>query len=226
MSSNSSNSNQYQNDNLSNNDCNNDSTTDCKMDLIAGVDEVGRGPLAGPVVAAAVILDPSQPIDGLTDSKKLTEKKRQQLAIEIKQKAYAYCISRAEPSEIDQINILQASLLAMQRAVEGLAITPNHCLVDGNKLPKLAMTAEAIVKGDLTEPAISAASIIAKVARDLEMVEMDQRYPEYGFAKHKGYPTKLHMQALESAGVTDIHRKSFAPVAKALKLCQTGDNNA
>ena len=180
--------------------------------LVAGVDEVGRGPLAGPVIAAAVILDPNNPIEGLTDSKKLSEKRREQLAVEIKDKAFSWCIARAEPLEIDQINILQASLLAMQRAVAGLDHAPDHCLVDGNKLPDLNCTAEAIVKGDLTEPAISAASIIAKVARDQEMCEMDIKYPGYGFAQHKGYPTKLHVAALTTQGVTEIHRKSFAPV--------------
>ena len=185
---------------------------------VAGVDEVGRGPLAGPVMAAAVILDSNNPIEGLTDSKKLSEKKREQLAVEIKQKALAWCIARCEPAEIDEINILQASLLAMTRAVEGLAISPDHCLIDGNKIPKLTCTAEAIVKGDLKEPAISAASIIAKVARDNEMIEMESVYPGYGFAKHKGYPTKAHMTAIAEHGVTDIHRKSFAPVQKQLSL--------
>ncbi|TQV86628.1 ribonuclease HII [Aliikangiella coralliicola] len=189
-----------------------------KDHLTAGVDEVGRGPLAGPVIAAAVILDPKQPIEGLTDSKKLSEKKRIQLAEEIKLKALSWCIARAEPLEIDEINILNASLLAMQRAVEGLEVKPGHCLVDGNKLPKLPCTAEAIVKGDLTEPAISAASIIAKVARDLEMIEMEAVFPGYGFAQHKGYPTKTHREALAKLGVTKIHRKSFAPVQKQLQL--------
>lgn len=184
--------------------------------LVAGVDEVGRGPLAGPVIAAAVILDPSIKIEGLTDSKKLTEKKREALAIQIKQQALSWCIARAEPEEIDRINILQASLVAMQRAVEGLPIKPQHCLVDGNKLPKLSCTAEAIVKGDLTEPAISAASIIAKVARDNEMCEMENLYPGYGFKQHKGYPTKAHQLALQEKGISPIHRKSFAPVKKLL----------
>jgi len=189
-----------------------------KVEEVAGVDEVGRGPLAGPVVAAAVILDPAKPIEGLTDSKKLTEKKRMRLSEEIKEKALAWCIARCEPSEIDEINILQASLLAMSRAVEGLSVKPVHCLVDGNKLPKLDCSAEAIVKGDLKEPAISAASIIAKVARDSEMVEMDTLYPGYGFAQHKGYPTKAHQEAIESLGVTPIHRTSFGPVQKQLNL--------
>lgn len=186
--------------------------------LVAGVDEVGRGPLAGPVMAAAVILDPNNPIEGLTDSKKLSEKKRQYLSNEIKNNALCWYIARSEPDEIDQFNILQASLLAMQRAVEGLSIQPQHCLIDGNKLPELKCSAEAIVKGDLIEPAISAASIIAKVARDLEMCEMDKIYPGYGFAQHKGYPTKSHREAIKVIGISKIHRKSFAPIRKQLEL--------
>ncbi|MET1254717.1 ribonuclease HII [Aliikangiella maris] len=185
---------------------------------VAGVDEVGRGPLAGPVVAAAVILDPDNPIEGLTDSKKLSEKKRQQLSDEIKSKALCWAIARCEPEEIDELNILQASLLAMTKAVTQLTIQPTHCLVDGNKLPQLPCSAEAVVKGDLTEPAISAASIIAKVDRDNEMVAMDECYPEYGFASHKGYPTKAHREAIKKYGVTPIHRKSFAPVQEQLQL--------
>jgi ribonuclease HII len=185
--------------------------------LVAGVDEVGRGPLAGPVVAAAVILHPGRPIDGLTDSKKLTEKRREVLYDEIREKALAWAIGRAEVTEIDNINILQASLLAMSRAVAALEPVPHHALVDGNKIPKLPCTAEAIVKGDLSEPCISAASIIAKVTRDREMVEMDARYPGYGLARHKGYPSKAHMQALLELGVTEIHRRSFAPVRKLVE---------
>jgi len=185
--------------------------------LVAGVDEVGRGPLAGPVVAAAVILDPDNPIKGLTDSKKLTEKRRELLSVEIKEKALFWSLGRAEVHEIDDINILQASLLAMTRAVEGLSVAPEHALVDGNKLPKLPCSGEAIIKGDLTEPAISAASIIAKVARDNEMIELDQQYPGYGLAGHKGYPTKKHCEALEQLGVTKIHRRSFGPVRKLLE---------
>jgi len=184
--------------------------------LIAGVDEVGRGPLAGPVVAAAVILDPRRPIKGLTDSKKLTEKRREALYDEIRDKALAWALGRAEVAEIDAINILQASLLAMSRAVAALDPAPHHALVDGNKLPKLACSAEAIIKGDLSEPCISAASIIAKVSRDREMVEMDARYPGYGLAKHKGYPSQAHMQALAELGVTEIHRRSFGPVRRLL----------
>lgn len=190
----------------------------CSTILVAGIDEVGRGPLAGPVLAAAVILDPENPIEGLTDSKKLSEKKREKLSEEIKRKALCWSIARCEPEEIDELNILQASLLAMSRAVEGLQVKPLHCLVDGNKLPRLNCSARAIVKGDLSEPSISAASIIAKVARDQEMVALDPVYPGYGFAKHKGYPTKEHMAAIASLGVTAIHRRSFAPVQKQLSL--------
>lgn len=180
--------------------------------LSAGCDEVGRGPLAGDVVAAAVILDPENPIAGLDDSKKLTEKKREQLFIEIQQKAKSWCIARASVAEIDKINILQASLLAMTRAVQGLHIQPEHVLVDGNKLPKWNYTAEAVVKGDSRVAAISAASILAKVTRDREMVALDKIYPGYGFADHKGYPTKVHMDALDKLGITPIHRISYAPV--------------
>ena len=186
--------------------------------LVAGVDEVGRGPLAGPVVAAAVILDPDNPIEGLADSKKLTEKRREALALEIKEKALAWSICRADVEEIDQINILQASLLAMKRSVESLTHQPELALIDGNHCPKLDCAMEAIIKGDSKEPAISAASILAKVARDTEMVEMDDKYPGYGFAKHKGYPTKQHREAIIKLGVTEIHRKSYAPVQKQLDL--------
>ncbi|MFW5451061.1 MAG: ribonuclease HII [Methylophagaceae bacterium] len=182
---------------------------------VAGVDEVGRGPLAGPVVTAAVILDPNKPIEGLNDSKKLTEKRREQLEPIIKQNALAWSLGRAEPEEIDQINILQATLLAMKRAVEGLTIQPTHALVDGNQTPDLACLVTTIIKGDQSEPAIAAASIIAKVARDREMLEMDKLYPGYGLAKHKGYPTKQHQQALLELGPTVIHRYSFKPVQLA-----------
>ena len=184
--------------------------------LIAGVDEVGRGPLAGPVVTAAVILDPNNPIEGLNDSKKLTEKRREQLEPIIKQNAIAWSLGRAEVEEIDQINILQATLLAMKRAVEGLSVQPDHALVDGNKAPNLACSVTTIIKGDQSEPAIAAASILAKVARDREMVEMDKKYPGYGLAQHKGYPTKQHQQALMELGVTEIHRRSFKPVKLAM----------
>lgn len=184
---------------------------------IAGVDEVGRGPLAGPVVAAAVILDPARPIAGLADSKKLTEKRRELLSKEIRESALAWSLGRAEVEEIDSINILQASLLAMQRAVEGLGVSPHKALVDGNKLPRLDCPAEAIIGGDSTVAQISAASILAKVARDREMVELDATHPGYGLAKHKGYPTKQHLEALSSLGVSPIHRRSFGPVRRILE---------
>jgi len=183
---------------------------------VAGVDEVGRGPLAGPVVAAAVILDPTRPIAGLVDSKKISEKKRERLALEIREKALAWALGRAEVEEIDDINILQASLLAMKRAVEQLHPLPHRALIDGNRCPQLACPAEAIIKGDATVEVISAASIIAKVARDQEMVELDLCYPGYGLAQHKGYPTKMHIAALNELGVTHIHRRSFGPVKRLL----------
>lgn len=184
--------------------------------LLAGVDEVGRGPLIGAVIAAAVILDPRRPVEGLTDSKKLSEKRREELDVLIRERALAWAIARAEPEEIDRLNILQASLLAMSRAVEQLAVRPTFVQVDGNKIPRLAIPCEAIVKGDLTVPAIGAASIIAKVARDREMVELDKRYPGYGIAGHKGYPTADHLAALQRLGPTPLHRKSFGPVKKLL----------
>ena len=183
----------------------------------AGVDEAGRGPLAGPVVAAAVILDPENPIQGLDDSKKLSEKRREKLEQEIMQKALAWALGRAEASEIDRINILQASLLAMQRAVEALEISPVHALVDGNRSPQLTCTVDAIVKGDSLHACISAASILAKQSRDREMKELDLKYPEYGFAIHKGYPTRAHIESLERHGVCAIHRLTFAPVRKILQ---------
>lgn len=184
--------------------------------LVAGVDEVGRGPLAGPVVTAAVILDPNNPIEGLMDSKALSEKRREALEPEIKQKALAWSIGRAEVEEIDQHNILQATLIAMQRAVAGLTVTPTKVLVDGNRTPEFNCPAEAIVKGDQTVAEICAASILAKVCRDREMTELDQVYPGYGLAKHKGYPTKQHIEALQTQGVTIIHRRSFGPVKSLL----------
>ncbi len=187
-----------------------------KAKFIAGVDEVGRGPLVGAVVTAAVILDPNQPIEGLADSKKLSEKRRLALAEEIKAKALCWSLGRAEPDEIDQLNILHATMLAMQRAVAGLRIQPDFVLVDGNRIPTLPMPAQAVVKGDSLVAEISAASILAKVARDQEMDELDKQFPEYGFAQHKGYPTKLHFEKLESLGATPYHRKSFAPVAQRL----------
>ncbi len=185
--------------------------------LIAGADEVGRGPLAGAVVAAAVILDPDQPIAGLADSKKLTEKRREKLELEIKVKALCWAIGRAEVEEIDQINILHASLLAMKRAVEALRPVPEYALIDGNRCPELACDAQAVIGGDNLVPVISAASILAKVSRDREMVELDLKYPGYGLARHKGYPTKLHMEALKELGVSPIHRRSFAPVRRLLE---------
>ncbi|MEE2731338.1 MAG: ribonuclease HII [Pseudomonadota bacterium] len=184
--------------------------------LIAGVDEVGRGPLAGAVVAAAVILNPAKPIAGLTDSKKLTEKKRDQLFDIIQRDALAWAIGRAEVEEIDSLNILHASMLAMQRAVEQLSPQAQFALVDGNRCPNLPCPSQAIVKGDLTEPCISAASILAKVTRDREMDCLELEYPGYGFARHKGYPTKVHMEALQKLGPTDIHRRTFGPVARLL----------
>ncbi|OOE90361.1 MULTISPECIES: ribonuclease HII [Salinivibrio] len=186
--------------------------------LIAGVDEVGRGPLVGAVVTAAVILDPAQPIAGLTDSKKLSEKKRLALYDEIKQKALAWAVGRAEPEEIDSLNILHATMLAMQRAVDGLSVTPDYALIDGNRVPSLSMPAEAVVKGDLRVAEISAASILAKVDRDHEMAMLDAAYPNYGFAQHKGYPTKVHMAALAEHGALPMHRKSFKPVKRALGI--------
>lgn len=185
--------------------------------LIAGVDEAGRGPLAGSVVAAAVILDPENPISGLTDSKKLSEKKRILLEAEIKQKALSWSIAEASQQEIDEINILHASMLAMKRAVLTLNIKPVRVLVDGNREPDLVdYDVEAIVKGDLTEPSISAASILAKQHRDAQMLEMDKLYPEYQFARHKGYPTKLHRELLVEHGACPIHRLSFRPVKDVL----------
>ena len=185
--------------------------------LLAGCDEVGRGPLAWDVVAAAVILDPNNPISGLDDSKKLTEKKREMLFDEIKSKALSWCVARASVAEIDSINILQASLLAMKRAVQGLHIQPEHVLVDGNHLPKWTYAAQAVVQGDSRVAAISAASILAKVLRDREMFELDKQYPGYGFADHKGYPTKAHFEALDRLGVTPIHRTTFAPVRNKIE---------
>ena len=183
-------------------------------DLIAGVDEVGRGPLVGAVVTAAVILDPNNPIEGLGDSKKLSEKKRLLLAQEIKQKALAWSLGRAEPAEIDELNILHATMLAMQRAIKSLKIRPHFVLVDGNHIPELDIPAWAIVKGDSLVPEISAASILAKVARDAEMLALDKQFPQYAFAQHKGYPTKLHLEKLAEFGVLPQHRRSFAPVRK------------
>ena len=182
---------------------------------VCGVDEAGRGPLVGSVVAAAVILDPARPIVGLADSKKLRPAVRERLAIEIREKAIAWCVAEATAQEIDQINILQATMLAMKRAIAGLHVVPAHALIDGNRIPKgLLCSAEAIVKGDAKEPAISAASILAKTARDAQMVELDAIYPQYGFAKHMGYPTPVHLSALKLHGPIAAHRRSFGPVAQ------------
>jgi len=186
--------------------------------IVAGVDEVGRGPLVGDVVTAAVILDANKPIAGLADSKKLSDKKRDALYILIMENALAVSVGRASPTEIDEINILQATMLAMQRAVMGLSITPQHVLIDGNRCPSLVMSSQAIVKGDARVDEISAASIIAKVTRDREMQVLDAEFPQFGFAKHKGYPTKLHMEMIEQHGVTPHHRRSFKPVKAALNL--------
>ena len=183
--------------------------------LMAGVDEAGRGPLAGPVVVAAVILDELQPIKGLADSKVLTALKREKLFDEIRAKALCFCIAEASPEEIDRLNILQATLLAMQRAVSGLRLKPTLVQVDGNRLPKLPMPAEAIVKGDAKVPAISAASILAKVTRDRQCLTMHETYPAYGFATHKGYPTPEHLAALREHGPSPWHRLSFAPVRES-----------
>ena len=191
-----------------------------KSHLICGVDEAGRGPLAGAVFAAAVILDPANPIEGLADSKKLSEKKRDALAIEIKSKALAWAIASSSVEEIDEINILQASLLAMKRSIEALSLVPNEVLIDGLHCPKLSLPMRAIVQGDSKEACISAASILAKTARDANLYDLDKLYPAYGFAKHKGYPTPLHLQMLEEHGVLTIHRKSYAPVNKILNLKQ------
>lgn len=183
---------------------------------VAGVDEVGRGPLAGDVVAAAVILDPRRPIDGLRDSKKLSESRREALAHVIRDQAVAWSIARATVAEIDSLNILQASLLAMHRAVAALRPQPDYVLVDGNRLPRWPYPSEPIVKGDDRVPAIAAASILAKVQRDAELVALAETYPGYGFASHKGYPTAAHLRALKELGVTPAHRRSFAPVKNLL----------
>lgn len=188
-----------------------------KLVLIAGVDEVGRGPLVGPVVAAAVVLDVNKPILGLRDSKKLSVKKRAEFEVIIKRDALCYCVAQASAEEIDQINILQASFLAMKRAIAGLSITPEQVLVDGNKTLDIDIPNEAIVKGDDLIPAISAASILAKEHRDKLMADYATEYPEFGFEKHKGYPTKLHMEKLAELGVTPEHRRSFKPVIRALQ---------
>jgi ribonuclease HII len=184
--------------------------------VVAGVDEVGRGPLAGPVVSAAVILDPGRPIAGLRDSKALSASRREALAQQIRERAVAWALGRAEVEEIDRLNILRASLLSMQRAVAALACSPGLVLVDGNHCPPFACPALAVVKGDASVAAISAASIVAKVSRDQEMIELDALYPGYGLARHKGYPSQEHLQALDALGVTPLHRRSYAPVQRLL----------
>lgn len=189
-----------------------------QANLIAGVDEVGRGPLVGAVVTAAVILDPNRPIVGLADSKKLSEKRRLSLYDEITEKALSWSLGRAESEEIDQLNILHATMLAMQRAVAGLHIVPDYVLIDGNRCPTLPMSSLAVVKGDSRVAEISAASILAKVTRDREMVELDLCFPEYGFAQHKGYPTAFHLEKLAALGATVHHRRSFGPVKRVLGL--------
>ncbi|KAA0263514.1 ribonuclease HII [Hafnia alvei] len=185
---------------------------------IAGVDEVGRGPLVGAVVTAAVIFDPARPIVGLADSKKLSEKRRNALYEEIIEKALSWSLGRAEPHEIDELNILHATMLAMQRAVAGLSIEPDFVLIDGNRCPKLPMASQAVVKGDSRVAEISAASILAKVTRDREMEVLDAQFPDYGFAQHKGYPTAFHLERLAQLGATEHHRRSFGPVKRVLGL--------
>lgn len=184
--------------------------------LVCGVDEAGRGPLAGPVVAAAVILDPARPIIGLNDSKKLSAKRREALVVEIRAKALAWAVAEASVEEIDRINILHASLLAMQRAVKALIIAPERALVDGNRCPDLPCPADAIIGGDGKVESIAAASILAKTVRDAGMLELHRHYPQYGFDRHMGYPTALHLESLLKYGVSPIHRRSYAPVARLL----------
>lgn len=188
---------------------------------VCGVDEAGRGPLVGAVVAGAVVLDPNNPIEGLKDSKKLTAARREYLYEQIMEKAKAWGVGEASPMEIDQINILQATMLAMRRAIEDLTTRlgtwPDKALIDGNRCPELPIAAEAIVKGDTKEPAISAASIVAKVTRDRQMMSLHVRHPEYGFAQHMGYPTEAHFAALKQYGACDQHRRSFSPVRKVLE---------
>nr|WP_241263124.1 ribonuclease HII [Parahaliea mediterranea] len=191
-------------------------TSDYEGPDLAGVDEVGRGPLAGDVVAAAVILDPARPITGLRDSKKLSQRRREALAEAIREQALAWSVARATVAEIDELNILHASLLAMKRAVESLPVQPGYVLVDGNRLPRWHYASEPVVKGDDRVPAIAAASILAKVQRDRELMDLDAQYPGYGFASHKGYPTATHLAALRELGVTPVHRRSFAPVRALL----------
>ena len=187
-------------------------------EIICGVDEAGRGPLAGPVFAAAVILDPQRPIDGLRDSKKLSEAARDGLALHIKSRSLAWAIASCSEQEIDELNILQASMLAMRRAVESLATLPTLALIDGNRCPVMKVRSEAIIKGDDKVPAISAASILAKTARDAALMVLHDSYPHYGFDRHKGYPTTLHLERLQLHGVSPVHRRSYAPVKALLGL--------
>jgi len=191
---------------------------DYRGEFLAGVDEVGRGPLVGSVVASAVILDPSRPIEGLTDSKKLTAKKREALDVQIRERALAFAVAEASAAEVDQLNIYHATHLAMRRAIDALVPAAEYLLVDGNRLPGHELPGQAVVKGDARHPAIAAASILAKVARDAQMTELDLRYPDYGFARHKGYPTKEHLAALSAHGPLAEHRRSFAPVQRQLAL--------
>jgi ribonuclease HII len=185
-------------------------------EIICGVDEAGRGPLAGPVFAAAVILDPENPVQGLRDSKKLSEQTRNRLALEIKQCARAWYIAHATEEEIDALNILQATMLAMRRAVEGLTEVPTLALIDGNRCPVMPVRSEPVIRGDDTVPAISAASILAKTARDAALMRLHEQYPQYAFDRHKGYPTPLHLERLRMHGVSPVHRRSYAPVREAL----------
>jgi ribonuclease HII len=194
---------------------------DYENELICGVDEAGRGPLAGPVFAAAVILDPRKPIIGLRDSKKLTEARRDALAIEIRNNALAWSIAQCSEAEIDTLNILQATMLAMRRAIEGLPTPATLALIDGNRCPILSIRSEAIIKGDDKVPAISAASILAKTARDAALAELHQQFPQYAFDRHKGYPTALHLERLRAHGVSPVHRKSYAPVRALLNMVNT-----
>ncbi|WP_168013957.1 ribonuclease HII [Halomonas salinarum] len=191
---------------------------DYRGERLAGVDEVGRGPLVGSVVAAAVILDPARPIEGLNDSKALTARRREALDREIRDKALAFCVAEASPLEVDRLNIYHATHLAMRRAIDGLVPEAEYLLVDGNRLPGHHLPGQAVVKGDSRHPAIAAASILAKVARDAQMVSLDALHPDYGFARHKGYPTKEHLAALSRLGPLPDHRRSFAPVKKQLDL--------
>lgn len=186
--------------------------------MLAGIDEVGRGPLIGSVVAAAVILDPMQPIAGLNDSKKLTPQRRLALDVEIRAKALAFAVGEASHAEVDELNIYHATHLAMRRAIDGLPLAPEYLLVDGNRLPGHHVRGQAVVKGDARHPAIGAASILAKVARDAQMIALDSRYPEYGFARHKGYATREHLEALERLGALPEHRRSFAPLKRQFEL--------